>query len=376
MRILIPGQIYVGANSTLTYTQLTAAGTDSAAKSRMQTVINNCGSEDNCATYANVPLMGFKFKQSAYKDTWRVFDPRGFCVTLPNHLLDLLLDEVTLVRGVIQEPCVYGRVSGHNMLLGVNTDLYKRAVIMTQVAESKASWKQVSLGDQITLKTGRQGVYLGKYHVLGKQITRARDASISDLVTENTLEVWHKPMHVIQESGGSGHSTLLLLQNPPLAQFKSDQVLTEVQAERWANDLLLDTKCHVHHNQGYGRMPLVLSTSPSVTHSLTLKPVAVTAQDVMTHIQTHVGKNHYSMPGVCKLNTGEWVHVYNLRSWQCYVFSNDHIAQGERRYLMQISDRYCSQKVMNIRSNQIQEIHEMRVQHTSKLGNHYDVIIE
>lgn len=58
---------------------------------------------------------------------FRVEDLRGFTVEIPTDNLATLLHHTTVVKGVIQDECVWGREGNNHILLPVNSEPYKLA---------------------------------------------------------------------------------------------------------------------------------------------------------------------------------------------------------------------------------------------------------
>lgn len=383
MRILIPEHIYVGSMPKHKLCSVTAWGTDSSAKGRITTVQNNSGGEKNCSQLVNEPMVGFKMVRSAYKDIWILWDPRGFEFYIQNHLLDTLIHDITIVRGEIQEPCVYARVDGQNILLGTHTEMYQRAVAATEVAESKANWKDTKPGNQVTLRSGVKGTYMGKYQVLVKTSSRYHDSIEPGPppVGTNKLQTMPKPMHVIHEVGPKGWDTIHLLQNPQLARIDAQTHMNAVDAEIQANQLLNAPKTQINHTMGYGMTPLLLSMSKTVTHVLSIESITPTLADVVNYLQDNIVAKEYSLPNLCRLDTGELLRIYNIPNWKGYVMSEPHLQKSEFRHIMEHKRNASShsgwydEKVMNTTPTNIVQVYELHLKHVSDLGNTFDVII-
>lgn len=56
---------------------------------------------------------------------FRVTDPRGFTVEIPTDNLATLLHHTTVIKGVVQEECVWGKDGNNHILLPVNSEPYK-----------------------------------------------------------------------------------------------------------------------------------------------------------------------------------------------------------------------------------------------------------
>ena len=101
---------------------------------------------------------------------WRIADPRGFELEISSDNFARVIDCATLVNGVIQGKCLWGRDGSKNVLLPEASDVYQAAVKRTQQINTNISLTDVQVGDMVELlsKTGKEtlGQYLGKYYFL------------------------------------------------------------------------------------------------------------------------------------------------------------------------------------------------------------------
>lgn len=56
---------------------------------------------------------------------FRVTDPRGFTIEIPTDNLATLLHHTTVIKGVVQEECVWGKDGNNHILLPVDSEPYK-----------------------------------------------------------------------------------------------------------------------------------------------------------------------------------------------------------------------------------------------------------
>ena len=120
----------------------------------------------------NVLVEGFKIAEEVRRVywgggnvVWRMEDPRGWQFEITSSNLARILDCTTVINGVIQGKCVLGRDKAQNVLLPENSEPYVQATVNTARANKKLSIKDVKPGDTVILKDGREGIYLGNYHV-------------------------------------------------------------------------------------------------------------------------------------------------------------------------------------------------------------------
>lgn len=98
---------------------------------------------------------------------WRIEDPRGFELEISSANMASILDCVTMVNGEIQTPCRWGwnKVGGSRVvLLPEDSEPYKEALKDTEIHNSSVKWKDVNIGDEVKLKNGTVGTYLGHHH--------------------------------------------------------------------------------------------------------------------------------------------------------------------------------------------------------------------
>lgn len=252
MRLIIPEKIYAGIHSRATgsspMASVTAWGTDSAARGRISTVDSN---SKDAVILNNEPMVGFSVEGSMWKDEIRVRDPRGFCVNLKSDGVISLLKESTLVNGMIVEPCVYARSNGNNVLLNTQSATYRHSVLITEIANSKASWKNARLGNRVTLTNGVQGIYLGRYFSVtqmgGGWVDRGSpdqnrislEASNRFVILQDQNVKSYKPMI---------DKRLVLHGSAKLARIDSKDEISAADAESHLNHLLHDVTCEVQDN--------------------------------------------------------------------------------------------------------------------------------
>jgi hypothetical protein len=375
-KTIIPNEIYVGAASKSSTCMVTAHGTDKVAQNRMDTLHRNCGGEANCMKLENEPLLGFELRGSVYKDQHRVRDPRGFDVCINNYLMDHLLQTATIVRGVIQQPCVYARTGGNTMLLNCHTEKYSQAVLSTQVANSKASWKNVKPGNLITLKTGVKGTYMGKFRVLTytRYKTMHDTSEAGDPVSLSRLEWLSKPQHVILENRDHKPRVVAhVMAAPNLAVIEPGVQISEKHAEQQVNDLMRQkSHVHLHHNLGYSHKP-ILFTSAESDHELLLTPVAETPNEILQWVKSHAGLMYdFTM---AKYKSGELVTLTSVRSEiQGHKVSEPHLTKHELRYHLDKTRTFRNQSYAETcvvtGCDQIEAIFNLEVSVNTKLGNH------
>jgi len=122
-------------------------------------------------------LGGFQIAREVRRDAswgggnvvWRIEDPRGFELEISSANMAAIMDCSTIVNGEIQGKCKWGwNTTGGSkvVLLPEHSEPYQQAIEDTKRHNSNVSIKEVSLGDQVELKNGTVGTYLGYHHFL------------------------------------------------------------------------------------------------------------------------------------------------------------------------------------------------------------------
>lgn len=172
----------------------------------------------------NSPVGGFFIGESVSRWTtenklFRVKDPRGFTVEVPTGNIAALLHHTTVVKGVIQGDCVWGREGNSHVLLPVNSEPYLKTVDQMDTLQNKLiSIKDLKVGDWVKMfEDDKEYYYAGKvrasWEIRGvtvhrsywsrKEATREETAPVG--VTDNKWE--HVFFYRYSESGKYHTST-------------------------------------------------------------------------------------------------------------------------------------------------------------------------
>lgn len=150
---------------------LTPFGTDAAGLKRRDTVDHWRDKKDGMLTpdvLDNVPQTGFRIVRNVSRYmtknvVWRVMDPRGFELEITSANMSMLLQSCAIKNGVIETDCIWGRDNrGNNVLVSVESEVYKGAVELTDLKGKKVSLKDLNPGDSVRLQNREEGVYFGK----------------------------------------------------------------------------------------------------------------------------------------------------------------------------------------------------------------------
>lgn len=117
----------------------------------------------------NTPTTGFYVGSSVSRwstsnKLFRVKDPRGFTVEIPTDNLATLLHHTTVVKGVVQEECVWGREGNNHILLPVNSEPYLITLDQMDTLQNKLiSVKDLKVGDVVKMfEDNNEYYYAGK----------------------------------------------------------------------------------------------------------------------------------------------------------------------------------------------------------------------
>lgn len=125
--------------------------------------------EDCGVVIENTPTKGFYIGDSVSRwstsnKLFRVTDPRGFMVEVPTGNISTLLHHTTVVNGVVDSECVWGREGNNHILLPINSEPYLITLDqMDTLANKLISIKDIKAGDWVKFFEDKHGYYyLGK----------------------------------------------------------------------------------------------------------------------------------------------------------------------------------------------------------------------
>jgi hypothetical protein len=138
--------------------------------------IRDSSSED--FYFDNSPVKGFTVAGSVSR--WstdnkvvRIEDPRKFVVEIPVSALTTLLKYTTLVNGIVQEECLWGKEGNNHILIPVNSEVYQKAKAQTEQNSSKVKINTLKEGDVVKFSVdGETYCYVGKYRIMWEVSTK------------------------------------------------------------------------------------------------------------------------------------------------------------------------------------------------------------
>lgn len=184
-RIIIPDEIYIGLQiRPKGHDVKSSDGSDKIALAFV-TYKNTKGKiqhEDTLNRWRDDEIMRFPFDNQPTKDMnvagfvsrWRtqnkfirVEDPRGFQTEIPVENFIDIIQNCNLEKGIVKDELVWGWVRGNLRLYAVDSNDYKEGRKNFNVEGSpNISIKDVNAGDRVLLGNGKEGVYVGGWHIV------------------------------------------------------------------------------------------------------------------------------------------------------------------------------------------------------------------
>lgn len=387
VRILIPEQIYVGARPDRSHAAVTAYGTDSSSKGRLSTVETFGGGAHNCVAVLNTPKTGFRLIKAAYKNEWWVQDPRGFEVLIKDHWITLLINNCVVINGAVQNPCVYARSGGDNVILPTTSAIYQHAVVATRVANKNTSWTKAHAGNHVVLQNGQTGVYLGKYYRIDSQHSRNYDEQESAAsgidVSDNLLLMDTTPVYALMEHAQNVSSSFTnsvhLFKSSKLAEINNADTLTDQEAELKTNQLIGDPQTYVARRMWSKPLLMLYNKQDMSAAQLVMNTVADTPSTVSAWIGQHLTSSSYGGEAIyAQLTSGEIMKLQvNRKGIQATHVSKQHLDQHQLRYIMTRTRGYRAdywvQATKNITTGDVAQLIDLHVQVVTALGNQLSV---
>ena len=134
-----------------------------AAKSLQSRIKKNfkMTSELSNLPYSNFEIIGY----SCYKSTNGVYiqDQRGIKIFVDMEYFFSILKEFTIVNGVIVNDCVWACYNSRNILVPVNSEIYKTCKENTNRKLKRVSTRDIKFGDLCLMEDGTTCTYIGYY---------------------------------------------------------------------------------------------------------------------------------------------------------------------------------------------------------------------
>ena len=157
---------FAGGNSRDTRVVF-ACGNTPGELTKATTMIKKHG---NISEVTNTIMPGFSVlgvNEFTTPATWKVRDPRGFCVTISGRNMAELLSWTGVTGGYIHDKCVWVRYSHDTKLhlLTIAHPDYADAASNTKLLDPNLSVNSLNIGDKVLLENYTIGTYMGKMSV-------------------------------------------------------------------------------------------------------------------------------------------------------------------------------------------------------------------
>ena len=173
--ITIPEEYFVAVREGSEQLGFAAPETNNAASEKRKVTIRNwAGKEAREFTFKNELIGGFEISEHVRRSSswnskgnvvWRITDPRGFDLEISSSNFAKIVEETDIMRGRIEQRCVWGRDSyGSNVLIVEDSTPHTVALNATKLRNAKSvSATSIPVGAVVTMRTGEDQVYLGSY---------------------------------------------------------------------------------------------------------------------------------------------------------------------------------------------------------------------
>jgi len=170
---------------------------------------------------------------------WRIEDPRGFELEISSANMASILDCVTMINGEIQTPCRWGwnKTGGSRVvLLPKDSEPYKEALNDTEIHNSTVKWKDVNIGDEVKLKNGTVGTYLGYHHYVSTKWCEVSERAHHS----QTVKEWQKSSRRTHFFKLTDTSKVYIMSSPKVAIISKpiETALTPEQGAKMINEAL------------------------------------------------------------------------------------------------------------------------------------------
>jgi hypothetical protein len=256
---------------------MTPDGKDKAAEKRKATVdnwaqgygydaANKAKDKMPAQTYENKPLVGFKLGRNVRHGygwgqgnvKWRIEDPRGFELEISSPNFAQLIGFCNIEQGEILEPCIWARLGAENILVPVNSDVYRATVRNTERLAKKASMKDLKIGDSVVLANGDEGVYYGAFYVSSYEQYHGNTNRLGNSGKKRHVFLFQTP----GDDGTSSHKFFRAVGSPKLAElFDGGETMTHLEAEKFVNDWIKEGKTFQESGTRYV-VPIGVSIEP------------------------------------------------------------------------------------------------------------------
>jgi len=178
----------------------TSTGNVSFSVQKMQSTGSSWARKDKSAgsIIDNKPTSGIYVGSSVSRwstsnKLFKVDDPRGFTVEIPTDNLTTVLHRTTVIKGVIQEDCVWGRDGGSHILLPVDSEPYKLSKKNQNIIDNKIiPVNDLKVGDWVKFFGRERGLYFfGRVKITWKLRSHTKSTWYNKSIKEDSSD-WYE----------------------------------------------------------------------------------------------------------------------------------------------------------------------------------------
>jgi len=315
--IKFPARHYVGFQARPSQDELplgfmTPDGTDKAAEKRKATVDNwakgggyyaRNEAEDKlpAQSYENKPMIGFKMGRNVRHGygwgqgnvKWRIEDPRGFELEITSPNLAQIMAFSTIEKGEILEECIWARLGAENILVPVDSDVYKNTVRNTERMAKTASMRDIKIGDSAVLQNGDEGVYYGAFYIANT------DKYGSNYSHQLSFSGKKRHVFLMQHPGADGHESVKFFKAvsaPKLSELFEGKAMTHEEAEKEVNRLVQKGVALNEAGQSY-QEAIGVSIDPITKDDFVMTEEAITYDELIKEAEEMEGAEAYIRQG-------------------------------------------------------------------------------
>lgn len=141
--------------------------------------------------YSNFEILGYyTYKSSEYV---YIQDQRGIKIQVALSYFFDIINELTIINGRIANDCVWACHNSNNILVPVDSKLYKMCKENTERKTSRTSIKDIKFGDKCSMEDGRILVYLGYFGYYSSTYKEISTTKKHIFLRKGSIEIENQP---------------------------------------------------------------------------------------------------------------------------------------------------------------------------------------
>jgi len=219
-------------------------------------------------TFDNEVLFGFRIAKSVRRYywgggnvVWRIEDPRGFELEITSSNMAKIMIECQVDHGVIQGKCVWARMGTQNLLVPVETEMYKEIVKRTQQRKNVGtlSLKDIKIGNVVEVyKHEGHFKYYGPLNVVysyeNNEYVQLDETSSQDIYGGRNRQYLTTKIQIANFQNkryvfiNENTNQLILLSTPKIVNKRSEDTISKQEAIKEINSKLYTLNYDVGYN--------------------------------------------------------------------------------------------------------------------------------